>query len=99
MASPTWWASTSAASLSLTVSIRSTICDTGGPSTSASGVAAPAARRRTGWPVTRTPAARSSWAKYVAAVSDGSGTRPLPEAGRPSSAHSAVMRETTPSGT
>ena len=30
VASPTWWASTSAASLSLTVSIRSTICDTGG---------------------------------------------------------------------
>jgi hypothetical protein len=44
-------------------------------------VAPPAARRRTGWPVTRTPAARSSWAKYVAAVSGGSGTRPLPDAG------------------
>jgi hypothetical protein len=48
VASPTWWASTSAASLSLTVSVRSTICRREGPWTSASGVAPPAARRRTG---------------------------------------------------
>ena len=41
----------------------------------------------------------SSSAKYVAAVSDGSGTRPEPDAGRPSSAQSARMRGTTPSGT
>ena len=63
VATPTWWPSTSAASLSLTESTRSTIWDSGALWTSATGAAPAPARCAVGRPVTTSPAAPSSAAK------------------------------------
>ena len=97
VATPTWRASTSAASLSLTSSIRSTICGTGARSTPASGWRVGGRRRR----VCRRPGS-----PRASACGERRRRRPRrvrrparsPEA-RPSSTHSAVIGETTPSGT
>ena len=51
----------------------------------------------TGEPDTVMPWRRSAAAKTCAARSDGSGTRPKPVAGRPSSTHSAEIGATTSS--
>ena len=91
IASPTWWASTSAASLSLTSRTRSTISRTGALVTAAISRPLPPAMPYVGSPTTSMPAATSAAANTCAAYSDGSSTRRELSGSRPWSTHSAVI--------
>ena len=97
VASPMWWASTSAASLSLTSRTRSTISRTGALVTAAISRPLPPAMPYVGSPTTSMPAATSAATNICAAYSDGSSTRSKPTGSRPSSTQSAVIGETTSS--
>ena len=90
-ARPTWWASTSAPSLSLYCSTCSTMSATGRLVTCATAGAPAGAVRSLGVPTTRTPSLPRYDANVAAADAAGSATRPGPSGFSPSSAHSAVI--------
>jgi hypothetical protein len=91
-------ARTSAASLSLTSTVCSTICASGGLVTRAISLPAGSAALGSGTPTTSMPAFARAAAKTVAATWAGSSTRPVPSRGRPSSTQRDWIGATTSSG-
>ena len=98
-ARPTWWATTSAPSLSLTSMIRSAISDSGALSTEASSSVPGGTTTRCGSPTTFRPAAARADARTCAAARDGSSERDSRSGAMPLSTISAVIGLTMSSGT
>src|SRR5215217_7634165 len=92
-----WWPSTSAALLSETASVRSTISPTGALSTAAISTSVDPLTDGCGAPFVLTPWRASAEAKAAAAARDGSATY-RPSAPLPSSVHSAVIGGATSCG-